>query len=561
MTTVTGFLYSQIGYELGWPMRAVVRGPDASLLSPAATFQILEAGSGTPILDGAVSGWGEKWGSRWWIADFSALAGEGEFLLVICDGGREKFRSEPFATGRGLLWQRTWKMVALEQNERRARLAMNKVGWQDCGAAWQEANSHTALVDGFCDLLEFAADRVTGEDLKRLEDQIINGCNYLCLLQDRAAELGKGPGALSHQKPVFEEFTLLGDASKAAVAWARASRFLSDTHAVKKREYLDRAVRAFAWLKTAHPVPNAFSRINHGAPKDFTVPDEWMTRDLLMMCRAAVELTFCGREAYRAEAVAFAAQVMRRQVPRDRAEDGLFGHFYTFEHADFTEKAWVHHLERNELGGDAGGHYPHYLIPLLQMREAWPDHPEAAAWTLTIRDFAYGYFLPACRANPFYLLPLGFFKGIGLLWFSGLWHGMNAAYLLAAVLAQEFERIFGDPAFRAITAGNLQWIAGVNAGLTAEGVTGASHMFSADVPEGVAQPVSMIHGIGRHTAGSYMNVRGSICNGFSTGEQFRFDVEPSLESDGPHTFTDEDWITHSGAWLSAISRLPRPAVF
>jgi len=26
-------------------------------------------------------------------------------------------------------------------------------------------------------------------------------------------------------------------------------------------------------------------------------------------------------------------------------------------------------------------------------------------------------------------------------------------------------------------------------------------------------------------------------------------------NDGPCTFTDEDWITHAGAWLSAVARL------
>jgi len=52
-----------------------------------------------------------------------------------------------------------------------------------------------------------------------------------------------------------------------------------------------------------------------------------------------------------------------------------------------------------------------------------------------------------------------------------------------------------------------------------------------------------------------MNIRGSICNGFSTGEQFRFDVAATRANDGPFTFTDEDWVTHAGDWLSAMARL------
>ena len=67
----------------------------------------------------------------------------------------------------------------------------------------------------------------------------------------------------------------------------------------------------------------------------------------------------------------------------------------------------------------------------------------------------------------------------------------------------------------------------------------------------------MINGIGARCAGSWFNLRGAIGNGFSVGEQFRFDVRPSAETDGPHSFTDEDWIAHAGAWLSAMAYLQK----
>lgn len=552
MSGVAGLLYSQLGYDLGLPMRAIVRGPRADLLSAGAVFEVLE--DGRPVFTGAVSPWGEKWGAHWWIADFSALAREGTFTLVVREGDAEAFRGGPFQIGRSRLWEASWRLVALDQSRRRARLAMNRVGWQDCGAAWQEANSHAALLIGFCDLLEFALERIAGEDLAALEAQIVNGCDYLARLQDRAAELGAAPGAVSHQIPKFEEIMLPADASKAALAWARASRLLSGAHADRKADYRDRAVRAFLWAEAAPPCREGFARGNHGAPPDYVIPEDWMTRDLLMMCWAAFALHRCGDGRFAGKAVALAGRVLRRQISRADAEGGLYGHFRTFEGSPFSEKAWVHHIDQGKLGMDAGGHFPHYLIPLLRMREAWPDHPDAAEWTRALRDFAYSYFLPACRANPFLLLPLGYFEGHGLLWFSGLWHGMNGAYALAAVLAREFEALFGDPAFGEIAAGNLQWIAGLNAGLTAESLH-ASHMFSMAVEPGVAAPVSMILGLGGTSAGSWLNVRGSICNGFSTGDQFVFDVEPGEATDAPDAFTDEDWITHSGAWLGALARL------
>jgi hypothetical protein len=549
---LSGFLYSQIGYDTDWPKKAMVRSTRKDFFSGRPRFEILHENQ--VILSGDLTFWGEKWGSFWWIADFSALQQNGTFLLLVRDGADERLKSDPIEIGSHLLWEKSWKLVALEQNERRARLAMNGVGWQDCGAAWQEANSHAALVIGFTDMLEFTPERLAGEDRKRLEAQIITGCDYLALLQDWAPQMGHAPGALSHQKPKYQEMALISDVTKAAVTWARSSRFLSDAHAEKKKDYQNRAHKAFEWAAQTTPLTVGFSPINHGAPRDYLAPAEWMTRDLFMMVWAALEIAELGDSAYLPYAVEWAEKGMRRQISKSEAEGGYYGHFRTFEKSPFTEKAWIHSVDRGQIGIDAGGHYPHYIIPLLQLLKLQPDHPHAAQWKQCVHDFAYGYFLPACRQNPFHLLPLGYFSGIGLLWFSGLWHGMNAAYALAAVLAREFELHFSDPQFREIAVGNVQWIAGVNAGITAEGIK-VAHMYSEDLPAGEAFPVSMIHGLGGHFAGSYMNIRGSICNGFSTGEQFQYDIEPSLESDGPHTFTDEDWVTHSGAWLSALVRL------
>ena len=241
---------------------------------------------------------------------------------------------------------------------------------------------------------------------------------------------------------------------------------------------------------------------------------------------------------------------MKRQVPRERAEDSLYGHFYAFDSAPFTEKAWEH----SGVGHDCGATCPHYLLPMIEMYRAMPDHPAAAAWRECLERFAYGYLVPACSRNPFLLLPQGVFGDEGLLTFAGLWHGANGAYAHAAVLALELEALFGGCEFREIATGNLQWIAGLNAGITRASLA-ASHVWANDIPEGVAEPRSMIHGVGERWAGSWRTIRGSICNGFDVDQQFRFETEPSRATDGPFMFTDEDWIVHAGAWLSAVSRM------
>jgi hypothetical protein len=265
---------------------------------------------------------------------------------------------------------------------------------------------------------------------------------------------------------------------------------------------------------------------------------------------AAMELVAAGRLEYQEDAVAIARQLMRRQVPQERAEDGLYGHFYAFEDQAFTEKANTHH----HVGHDTGSTFPHYILPFLEMTGRWGDHPEAPLWRKTVENFAFGYFLPACSQNPFYLLPEGYFTGQGLLWFCGPWHGINTSYGFAAGMAAQFEMSFGDPRFRQIAVGNLQWIGGLNAGITRQALQGCLKWFDALPPEGRALPYSQIWGIGKRYAGGWLQIPGTICNGFDVNPQFAFTVPPTAENDEPRLFTDEDWIPHGAGWISALAR-------
>jgi hypothetical protein len=61
-------------------------------------------------------------------------------------------------------------------------------------------------------------------------------------------------------------------------------------------------------------------------------------------------------------------------------------------------------------------------------------------------------------------------------------------------------------------------------------------------------------GVGNRWAGTWFQTRGVICNGFHTGKQFVYDVEPKKKNDGPFSLTDEDWIPHSAAWLTGLVR-------
>ena len=118
---------------------------------------------------------------------------------------------------------------------------------------------------------------------------------------------------------------------------------------------------------------------------------------------------------------------------------------------------------------------------------------------------------------------------------------MNGTYGSAAALALEFEKLTGDKDFKSIATGNLQWIAGLNSGVKEKG-------------QYVSK--SMIYGIGDVFMGSWTKIPGTICNGFDADAQFQR-KKPKKETDGPNVFTDEGWITHSGGWLSALSRMNR----
>ena len=555
---ISGFLYSQIGYDLKDPMKAIIRSNSEDYIKDGTVFALLDAKSGKSSLSGKVEKWGPKWKSFWWLIDFSGLDREGEYKIAVSYDGKTVLKSGPFPVGPHILWDKTVKLVALEQLEERSKLARNQIGWKDCGSHWREVNSHATTVIGLCDLLELGYEWIEPEDRERLIKQIMVGCDYIGICQDKAEELGHPKGAIVHEIPSFIQI-IPGDIAQSTVAFAMVSRLLSDIFPEKSRQYLARAQAAFGYI-TEHAKPydsELFSHLNHGAPEDFAVPDEWMTRDLMMMLWGAVELWFCGKDVgyYLKKAEELAQKVLKRQVSKEKSEDGLYGHFYTFDSCDFTEKANTHH----HFGYDTGGTFPHYIMPLLKMVCFWGKNPNIEKWRKAINDFAYGYFLPACSANPFYLIPEGYFKGEGLLNFCGPWHGINTTIAFASSLACVLEGFIGDRKFREIAVGGLQWIAGLNAGITTKSFGGCK-VWREDVDEGKAVPYSQIYGVGTRYTGNWTDIRGTIPNGFDVNPQFELVVAPTLENDEPLLYTDEDWIPHSAGYISALAHLRRQKV-
>ena len=554
--STTGFLYSQIGYEPGDPMRALIRADHKDHLSENSEF-VLEDKKQNVCKKGEIEYWGEKWDIHWWEIDFSGIKTPGKYRIKVIDNDEIVYSSEFFSVERNLLWRKTIKTVAFDQLETRSRLARGNNGWFDAGAEWREANSHATMLIGLTDMMDDGMNCLSPQERKKLVTQVIQGCDYLALCQDKAESVGYPAGSLIHEIP-NQMVVIPGDQAKAAVALTRASRFLTDINREKSEEYLQRAIKLYEFiLNDLKPYgQEGFSALNHGAPDNFRVPDEFMTRDLIMMMWAGMELWISGQMKYREEVIRLANKVMTRQISEEQSENDLYGHFKTFASCNFAEKANTHH----HIGHDTGATFPHYVIPFMLMCDRWYDHPDVELWRKTVKDFAYGYFLPACEENPFYLLPVGYFKQEGLLEFCGPWHGINTTIGFAASLAVELEQFTGDGDFRKIAVGNTQWIAGLNAGITRESLKGCV-VWKDDIEKGVARPYSQICGIGNNSVGCWTGIKGTIPNGFNVNPQFQLTVEPTVENDGPRLYTDEGWIPHAGGWVSALTKIRNAKYF
>lgn len=554
--TINGLLYSQIGYEPAIPLRVAVRSSDRSHLGDEAQCSLFCQN----VLERSVelNYWGEIWGSHWWIAEFPANMKEAEYHVKVTDNENTVHEGDSLRIKSDILWESTVFPMSVEMLETRARMAQCERGWMDAGMMWQESNAHSSMILGLLDVLEKGFRFLSADNIGRIQLQVINGCDYLVLTQEKAADLGHARGALSHDLLGHKNEILPNDAFKAVVAWRRACQLLPDTFKNEKERYESAANTTMRWLKNiAQPLGDkGLCRRQRGLAEDTPIPtNEWTTRDLVMRCWGELETYKCGKAAAKASCIETAQAIISRQITEAEAESGFYGHFREYDSTDWSEKSWTHSIFGGQFGVDAGGTFPNYLLPLIEMMKLWPNDADAPRWRETLECFANGYLIPACRKNPFLIVPQGIFGEEGPLWFTGTFHGMNCIYGLTAALALELADLLDISELITIAYANLQWVAGLNAGLTTESIKNGCHAYRRDIPPNEALPVSMIHGIGHHTAGTWFGTRGVICNGFATGDQFQFDVIPTRESDGPRSFTDEDWIPHSAAWLSGCTRL------
>jgi len=556
-----GLLFSQIGYEMGNPVRIIVRLPQKEML-PESTSCVLRPSKNENRYETPFKYWGEIWKSHWWVADFFDINETGNWTIEVDSDGKILFRSKGLKVDKNILWDSTIEWSSVDMLERRRHFTGVGAGWQDAGTKWVESPAQSAMIIALEELLEQKKHTFKTAFLDRIYTQIKVGCDYLVMTQAKAEELGFPRGAMSHDVVGHEQNVLPHDAMKAVIALAKAVQLLPEKYSAEKQNYKQSARLAYHWLlNTAKPTGEyGYQKVQRGLPNDAKIPDdEWLTRDLVTLCSAALEMNKLNVEGAEKDAFYFAQKIMKRQIPKSEAMDGFYGHFYEFESMDHAEPSWVHGIvpsdNGTQFGTDIGQIYPNYLMPLIYLLRKNPNHKETEKWRQTLLDFTYGYLIPGCENNPFLIVPQGIFKDEGPIWFCGTFHGTNAIYGYTVALALELAKLFNEPKLKNIAYGNLQWLAGLNAGITRENIKQGCVVYSTDIPDGAALPASMICHIGERWAGTWFQTRGVICNGFSTGKQFVYDVAPKKENDGPFSFTDEDWIPHSAAWLTGLVRL------
>jgi len=564
-----GLLTNQIAYADRSSVKAIFRADSRDLLAPVC--------HATVTAEGASGGrehpwayWGQLWGEHWWVLEVDPLS-VGRYRIETRDTrGMNWFQT--IEVRRRPYWKLSIQHVALGQFERRAMIpTVPGQGWLDCGAHLSEANSHAVALYGMCQLWQNRRADMEPTEQERLLQQIRYGSRYFLFLAEEAQKHGMPRGTYVHE-PVHAHVWLLADSLEIGVALCQALTVLTESDPpptdlisqlqTNLRENLcflaknrvDVVEQMLAGLPPSPPDGGVqlrvFSRHTHAWDEDTPPPNAWSTRELLLLLQLLLSAdSILGMDSTD-EILRVADEIMERWVETDphRAPGTPSCYFIPFPGIDQPEVAWCHH----SVGRDTGGVFPHFVMPLWELAERYPNHPQARRWRGRVEQFVDGYLQPAFSASPFGLLPNTWKREQGWLFFAGLWHGMNASYALLAMQAFILARKLDRPWLNEMGRAQLDWIAGLNVGLTQDSQMGCL-MTNRDIPNGIAQPVSMIFGEGQDWAGSWRTIRGSICNGFSRGRQFFFDVEPTLAEDRPDGFTDEDWITHGGAWLAALA--------
>lgn len=523
-------LVSPIGYKPNEEKRAIIRADRYAEDAAAQIGEIRVADeNGEAKAAGHAKYWGAAWGVHWWIFDFAACREPGRYVLTASDIG---FESDPFRIAEGLFSDETLYAASVGQLSAKEG---GKAGWQDCGSDLRAVEGHAVQLLGLVDAYEAFRERRDDDFVASLMAQIRRGADYLTMCQ-------REDGSYMNEYYVARDKTNWTLCMLANIALCRAYEVSGSI------AYLDGAKLGWDYAVSIERFEErellaeiADVRRLYGRYRPWKPPEGPRARDHLLLVWLGAELYKHTNDVrYKDEAVRSARLVAETFQNRDANANpaGLFGNFHAWPDSGIHQKSWEH----IGWGFNCGAVLPDELAGLFSLLEQFPDDADRHLWRRIIRDYAYGYLKPVSELSPFGLYPLGMFDD-EIRFFGPSWHGFNAVYGRIAGQAMRLARYFEDPAFEAIACRNMQWVAGLNAGI--------------ETDPGRYEAVSWINGIGRRYVRSWTDIAGSISNGFCANPQFKLHHLDDSE-DRPAYVNTEDWIVHNGGWLSGLSQIERP---
>jgi len=521
-------LEAQIGYKTYETKQAFISANNPTSDS-LGTFQLKNASTNATVFTGNVTYWGQRWGDAWWTMDFSSYRTAGDYYINVPSLSKQ---SDTFEIAAQLFTTTTLLKTSVDQLEPRIN---GKLGWQDCGTDLRGIEGHATLLFGLIDAYEAYGSTLSGTDQTRFLDSIEHGGDYMIACQrpdgSFCSELYFHPNLVTWHKSLL-----------ATIALLQVYEVTNDT------DYLDAAADGWDWvmsrpefttLETAAEIGD--TRQVYGQRSPWLPPTELRARDKMLLVWGATEwYRITSDTAYKTIALDYAEQVYDTQfLDYTQAVEGAYGNFFAWEGEDIFQKSWEH----GAWYYNNGAVLPDHILGLVQLIELFPNDPAALEWRYVLKVYKDKFLKTTTALNPFKLYPLGMYDQ-EIRFFGPTWHGTNGMYGNIAKNAMLLARLFDDVELQEIADANMEWVGGLNAGT---------------IISGKRQSISMIDAVGTHYIPTWSGIDGSIANGLSATPQFTLAYPEGL-IDRPLTFTHEDWIVHSGGWLSGLSEVERAPV-
>jgi len=501
-------LVSQIGY-------AIPGVRDAYLLAPtraegeAITEYRVEDAAGDLVASGVPVHAGEWLSGHFFRLDLSAIELPGEYRICAGDLVSHAF---PVGSPRSIWFDPLVADMTLGQLAvRRRDDALG--GYVDSGNDIRETNSHVTMLNGLLDVLETHGAWLDAPTLSALGEHVDHLREFI---ESQIDADGRIRGGYYLGTPI--EDGRWPNHLRGVWGILRLARYVTNSDPILRGLLLDEAWRGLDYARDELGLKG---------------------RSAFLLMRLLVEADFhlqTDDAAALAEVRVLTLELRVRQLKAyEPTAGGLYGLFRTKRGGGDLER-----LDLHDTGETTGENWALPMWRLADLLEAHPSDSTAPTWRALVRDFVFGFVVPASRRSPLGLAANGDYDGVR--WFSDLYHGINGTYAHLARGLVRYADVVGEPELVDLAERQLLWIAGLNTG----------HRF----PRG-SEPFSAIVGHGYQWLhdghGALNGVTGSVVNGMSATPQFVKGMPAGEER--PSYLCDESWVSHVGGFLSAVSEL------